>query len=546
MIVVLLSLVMSVSPAETRDRVRAGFDKFPIAECPSISKRYTDLTDKLAQIKKSIRETTNCKDEQLSFDGFAKLVNEDRQEFLKLTAKGTVSLLSEEENKKIAQYIENVTKMGGQITDLILGSHCFKDDKKNTITVDVVASLITEATGALKNIKGPVGAAVSLTGRMTSTLITSLDKVVRSRTAYDFADSDQRKNFIQTMCSYAGFRHEINEISRVDATMAELTRLANAYQTQLNDIYKDCAECKEMAVQYFKDYHKDETYVRDNSEIQKKFATQIGQANDRFVEPIGFQTVVAMRSLVWTQDQMWRVEKNLNDLGDVERDRVVQMQDVLEEFLFEKWHPKLIEYYVELINSRMYLLRRNLARAASDLGQISSLAKFRIFPDSYLPTAPELVQILWTDGAIGFRQSGFRTHADLTIFLNGARAEFDRQIGEIVSAVVLTERNCEFVRAGNLRYESRSQKICASEALQNAYDFLWAIYQSTHRHSTTVSSIFAVPSTTLYTWADERCVWLPVRDLVWVATASQKATLLMHELRTKYPGFPLKEPKTAN
>ena len=282
------------------EQIRSGAMPFPAAICPDVNRRYEEMTEKLNALKTSIRKDAKCADDQIKVDGFSDLVEEKRVQFWNLINKGRTESLSAEESQKLTTYIESLTKAGGTITDLIAGSSCFKDDKKNNISMDLIASLISESTAAISTVAGPYGPAIGMGGKMTASLISSIDKVVRSRKAYDFTDADQRKTFLKTMCSYNGFRREIDEISRVDEAIEDMTRYQNAIQAQIRGINKACEECKILATEYNSALMQGKEYVRKPiSELLVKFKDQVEKANAAFVQQIGTLTVVTVRSWVW-------------------------------------------------------------------------------------------------------------------------------------------------------------------------------------------------------------------------------------------------------
>lgn len=507
----------------TYEKVRAGDMMFPSAFCPDVNRRFEELNEKLSTLKASIKKDAKCSDEQIKVDNFSEVVEKGRGEFWNLVNKGRQQSLSEAEANQITGYIENLTKAGAAITDLILGSSCFKDDKKNFVSIELVASLISEATAALGTVRGPYGPMITMAGKITANLIVSIDKIVRSRQAYDFTNADQRKVLVKTMCSYNGFRREIDEISRVDSATRDMTNYQDALHRQIKGIINACPECKSIVEQYNKDYLAGADYVRKPiSELQIMLAAQIKPADDRFLSPLGSQVVVASRSFVWAQDELNRLNRNISDIGDVERDRVIKMQDVIEDFFFVKWLPKLVEYYQGELSVRLDALDKVLHVNLSWLGVNTWFRGY---------TTLDMAPILFSDR--GAELGSFNTARERNLYQRSAQAEFNRMLGETVSALLIVEKNCEFVRASQMKYEMGMHKVCDrnhSATADRAYSVLWKLLQTSHKKSPLVMAAFEVPGPTLLTWAEVNNVTLPRTGYVWTSNWLQSLVLLMDKL----------------
>lgn len=441
----------------TYEQIRSGTMLFPAAICPDVNKRYEDLTEKLDALKLTIRKGANCPDELATVNDFASVTAKNRAAFWEIIKKGQKQPLDVTETENLKKYIESLARSGAVVTDLVAGSSCFKDDKRNHLSLEVVTSLISESTGALATVSGPYGPLVGLGGKLAASLIGSIDTIVRSRRAYDFAEPDQRKLFVKTLCSYYGFRADLDEISRIDESIHDMTEYQLAIGQQISGLTGACPECSALAKDYNRDYKNGEDYVWwPMSQLLVKFKDRVAEANARFVLPVGSSTVIALRSWVWASDNLLRLNQNLSDLGDVERDRVIAIQDTLEDFLFAKWLPKFVLYYERELDGSLRQLDAGLYKNLDQLGEIL-LELFSVATEipTYIPhiySSDELIAKLY--GPHPARSELFKDLRTYENYIQGARLETDRQLERIVSLVMTIDKNCQFASASRPMYRS--------------------------------------------------------------------------------------------
>lgn len=482
----------SIGAGATFESLRAGHVVYAPTLCPAVNSDYEEFSEKLESIKTAVRKEANCVEEKAKFDGFSKLVEEDRKEFLQLVNKGAEGKLTGDEAKKISVYIDSVTKAGAAVADVLADNSCFRDERKNDVSLELVSGVVSEATQAVAPLIPVYGNLVAVGGKITSSLITSIDKVVRARTHYDFSNSTQRKAFIKSLCAYDGFRSKIDEVTRIDDVYGEKKKYVKVAEEYLQAHLDVCPQCRELQEDYFAGVRSNESWAALNNAkgLLEHFDERIRQIDSQYSMAVAKSTLLTVSTIRSVQVEMTYLNTRLSDLGDVERDRVVSLQDSIEEFFYVKAHPKFVEYYLGELKRR----RANLVYTL--YGQLQSLAMGQeYFKDPKGPPRFDKMTMILFEGV---PKAGVRLKSDQAArsYASSAKAEVNRQLSEIMSVVKIIEGSCQYARGAPIKYDHEMHRVCdilAVKPLRETYGQLLRLLLSTHEGSPVLSTLLEIP-----------------------------------------------------
>lgn len=235
-----LSLNAAAQPAQNLYRL------FPVLECPRIGDEYEQMISKLEAVKTSIKQDANCKNVEMNVKNLEDLVTKDRDEVLEIAGRAENQSLGADDAEKVRAYAENITKKVTALNDLFMRSnHCFREDDAGK-QLSTLSGFVSEAAQMVGSLSGPWGAPIALAGNVVAGFLTGMDQVLKSRAGYDFSKRDQWTSYVQNLCTYHGYREQIEHLLNPAARIAQLKVLKTKLDTQIDYFSNNCVECPDM------------------------------------------------------------------------------------------------------------------------------------------------------------------------------------------------------------------------------------------------------------------------------------------------------------
>ena len=197
---------------------QGGFKEAPVVACPRPSKYFSDLLDKLNGIKFQIKNDV-CKETVNEVEAdLASLISTDREQFVSLVKQGIFGngQLEPAQVQTMKNYVANVVGKASSIARSLnlTGENeaCFEDEEKKS-ALSFVGSAISEVTGALGAVAGPFGAKLALGGEIAGQLMMSVGQIIDEKQQYDFDNSDDVRNYFNSLCTYYDLKSELDQLS---------------------------------------------------------------------------------------------------------------------------------------------------------------------------------------------------------------------------------------------------------------------------------------------------------------------------------------------
>lgn len=314
---------------------------FPVIECPAVGEEYEKMIAQLDSIKASLKEGANCQNVALNVKSLEDLVGADRQKVLELIQNGSESLTNEQA-KLVRDYAENVTKKVSSLMDLFMNSNdCFRDGEPEK-QINKLSGFVNEASQLVGQLAGPWGTPIALTGHVVAGFLTGMEQVLKSRAGYDFNKREHWMSFVQNLCTYHGYREQIEHLLNGRSKISELEKLKSKLEFHLEEMSRLCPECRSIQQGYLQG-HKESP-----QEISRQLDPQIQAANARFKQPLGSYTLQSLGLRDWAIGEILRLEKESRSYwSDVSgRHLLNRAKEDIEEFLIRREAPRFIAFQI--------------------------------------------------------------------------------------------------------------------------------------------------------------------------------------------------------
>lgn len=346
-----------------------------VLKCPAIPEEYSKMLTELKSLKSSIKQVANCEPIQQDVRKLEELLGDRRREVAELIKKNKTEALSDYEQEIIRTYVEEVTtKVFSTIELLNRNNYCFSEDKQK-FDFSSLASITLDATALLKNFSGPWAAPINLGGNVVASIFQGLDKLVKSRRGYDFANIEHRENFVSSMCTYYNFRQDVDKLLYPEKNLEQLENLEQSLSSQLDSIQKNCPECKEIAR-----IDKQLGRLGDAAGFHQ-MNSLMTRVDSQFVRPLGMYTIRGLTTQRWLAKEVDRVrEERRAEAFHIGRDLISEVRSDLDRFLFEREAPSFIRWQSE----RAFNLVRDFSAFVKKDGQSLMLqvaSEMRSFPE---------------------------------------------------------------------------------------------------------------------------------------------------------------------
>ncbi|MBX3022172.1 MAG: hypothetical protein KF799_10905 [Bdellovibrionales bacterium] len=315
---------------------------FPVLACPAVGDEFEKMISKLDSIKTSIREDANCRNVQLKVDDLQKLVTDDRQRIMDIVGNAQGAPLSADQTLAVKNYAESVTKKVAALNDLFSQSnYCFKDDNPDN-QLSSLAGFVGEAANLVGSVSGPWGTPIALAGNVIAGFMTGLDQIFKSRAGYDFDKSEQWVSYVQSLCTYHGYREQIEHLLNPKGRLAQLQSLKNKLDFQIEVMGRDCSDCREIMDTYSAHPGASPDSLTD------QLAAQIAKANNSNAKPYGSYMLQSLGLRDWATSEMKRVQKESASYWSdaAGRHLLTKAKNDIEEFLIGKQGAKFLSHGV--------------------------------------------------------------------------------------------------------------------------------------------------------------------------------------------------------
>jgi hypothetical protein len=446
--------VTSFAQKNTLDKLAA--DPVQIVKCPSVADNYSSMLTKLDTLKASIKKDANCQMISDRLDKVARL-STDREKFLELIEKAKTTPLTEWEIKDLSAYVENVTQKVGNLVELIsAGGTCFQTDAdKQSLTL--LSGFISEAAGLFSQVAGPWGAPIALGGQIISGFIKGLDDVMKNRSGYDFHDTKQWSSYVQNVCTYQGFRADIDALLHPQDRINTLLEIQRKLDQNSMTILSQCPDCAAIPLIDDKRAGQDPQIIA----IDAKYPTRIGLLSVRI-----------RLAQQWVAKEITRVNMEANaDWNNVTgKTLLAGAQRDMEAFLIDREAPAFINFQVTRAEENVgelnqYLISegttvvRQAAAVSPALVNLKDLGSNfgSIWSPSYAPIYKTITGTDWR----AYYRAHSRPDDDLEYRLINirkiAREKFETASWSFGTAYVF----CDFFRQADL-YSQSLQWTCSS------------------------------------------------------------------------------------
>ncbi|MCB0379450.1 MAG: hypothetical protein KDD33_13230, partial [Bdellovibrionales bacterium] len=371
--------------ATSLERKRKGYGKYPVVQCAGVKAKYLELLSQLDSIQERIKKEACPADEQdkikSELSNLTKLAGEERTTFVDIIKKGmgASAELSPEDLTKVRTYISTIVKSAAVVTGLTKNSACFDEEGKN-LSLATLASMISEVSGSLGAITGPLGAKINLGGKLAAGLIESVGAIIKARETYckstgflnlgacTYSPSDEQA-FVSSLCAYYQFKTDVDEVTNPENRMLEIGELLRETSEQMQLFATKCPECKAIIADFnqatgrtknmqetvtftYKPPHQEsfQTLTKPLAEITYQelldvYAQEIADSEQNYYIKEGrkspaYYVVRTLRTHTWAESELVRVTRETyEDDPDVALHQVRHEQNRIEEFLFEDEAP---------------------------------------------------------------------------------------------------------------------------------------------------------------------------------------------------------------
>lgn len=250
------------------EQQKTGFEDYPVIQCPQVHPKYTEIINRLEGIKASIRETActkpelveQLKKEAQSLDSLIgqkiekgenpnEIITSSRLDtFQSLIKKGTSTELTDVEVNTLQLYIRDVVTTSAQFMGLLNNEACFQDDPNTKDSyLSTVSSLVSGVSSALSSVSGPLGAKISLGGKLTAGLIDSIGTIIKARQNYNFEDPRHRESYRNNLCAYYDFLPDLERETKQGLVKMMYFDLIHASNDWLSEVSNECEFCDAVA-----------------------------------------------------------------------------------------------------------------------------------------------------------------------------------------------------------------------------------------------------------------------------------------------------------
>ena len=422
--------------ATSLERKRSGYQKYPVVQCPGIQTQYLELSKQLSKIQTNIAEKACPEKAQIQPE--LKLIGElvsgaRREEYKAIMDKGLKEggEVSEAEAQKLKKYVEDVITTTAALTGFTKNSACFKDDDEVKLTLTTLSSIISEVSGSLGAIAGPLGGKITLAGNITAGLVSSVNTIVKARETFckglgsigfgtcEYSGVDEQA-YVSTLCSYYQFKFDIDEITNPENRLLELGYLRRQTSKQIDILRGDCPECADIIREYGEAVNAVENKITDDvtfyvppspsasigepsqpgykiskplknytdEEFLTIFDEQINESQARYGDQIprgrktpAYYTVRTLKSDSWAAFEIGRVaDETIEHDADVAlAGDVTDKQEDIEKFLFEDEAPKYIKFTAKRAMDSAYPFISMVRKGFKKIAQIQAGAT--LLPD---------------------------------------------------------------------------------------------------------------------------------------------------------------------
>lgn len=242
--------------------------------CPALTKNGATLVSNLRSLQEEIRKAPECESLQSKIKNINDLINNEKWDSYKK------AMLGNEVEDLEGQDIET---MGGLVRDFTsnlmesisflsgAGNNCIAPESKAGF-LSTLASVTNEVATVVGNTTGPYGMAVSLGGNLISEVINGIDVFFKSNDIYDFENKDEELLFMNQFCAFTEAQKDVADIIGMDFRISEMTDLNKYLNVKINDLIKNCPECKAYKLAY--------DYKFESDKIVKRIMEDAGIVNN--------------------------------------------------------------------------------------------------------------------------------------------------------------------------------------------------------------------------------------------------------------------------
>lgn len=365
-----------------------------ILTCPAVGTSYSQMLNNLETLKNSIREGANCANATIKINDASKLNQDMRAEFLALIEKSKTEPLTNDEGKRIATYVENITENVATLVDLFTNSnHCFSDDKNAADKIAGLVGFVNEASRLVGSVAGPWGAPIAIGGRVVAGLLAGINEIMKSRVGFDFNTPKGWRGYVDNLCTYYNFREEIGNLLNPEQKAKQLTQLAANLDQHIASMTDRCDGCKKVVSMFNQNAKLDPTLVIDITE------PLVNQLDAAYQKPIGSYTLQASGLKQWALAERDRVLKESEEFMQDTSGKYLlfKAKQDLDSFLIVRQAPKFLNFQIRDAMARWQQFREFLRNEGPSLYQavIDIAPELNAYPDSWVhPNTEEIFDFL--------------------------------------------------------------------------------------------------------------------------------------------------------
>lgn len=248
------------------DTFKRGYEEAPVIPCPKLKQKYADMLSQLNSVKQKIKDET-CKDSEIQainaeVTDLKSLLGDRRKAFLEIVKKGTSATeqLTTKETQAVQAYINQVVAKSAALTGFLSNTGCFDEDEKDS-TLSTVSALVGDVTGAIGALTGPWGAKVSIFGQVTAGLMSSVDKIIKANTTYEFYKADHRRFYLNNLCTFYEIKKDLDKETQSELYKEKVVELEGRAVDVINLVQRDCPDCQKLVEDFSDRLEGERSYV---------------------------------------------------------------------------------------------------------------------------------------------------------------------------------------------------------------------------------------------------------------------------------------------
>ncbi len=384
--------IIGLSVATSANAAVKQLRLYEIYQCPAMHPEYTRLLDQIRGLKHKIEEAARCGSLRNQVDSLADYVGQNRSDFVAKVTKKRNEMLSVEDSRKLQGYANEASKRALTLIDLLNGDDgCVGEETKGQL-LSRSSSIVYEASNLLASVAGPYGVPIAIGGSILSGVLKGVAHFYESQSGFQFDKFEQRQFYAESVCQFYRFQQEADILLDPEAAIYGLKRLEVHMMDQVDTLRINCPECADL-IAYFVDPY--------NQENELKFQNTVDelrlQANAAYKHPLGNETIQALRTLVWLEEESGRYNSIVAQerIGQGPRELMHESLD-MSKFLFTKWAPDFVDWYASSARREFRKFKAYLNEWARDLWnpQVRSWNNKRDGPFPEMPSRSDFVGTL--------------------------------------------------------------------------------------------------------------------------------------------------------